>query len=102
MPSLFQLLIENPNFKTLDHSNLKVCITAAAPFPEDSQKKLESVVGQGKLVECYGMTETAPLTTMNPYRGKKKLGSIGLPLLNTDLKLVDPSTGNVMGIEEPG
>ncbi|MCJ7771930.1 MAG: AMP-binding protein, partial [Desulfobacterales bacterium] len=102
VPSLFQLLIANPNFKNLDHSNLEVCVTAAAPFPEDSQKELESVVGQGKLVECYGMTETAPLTTMNPFRGKKMLGSIGLPLLNTDLKLVDPSSGKEMGIGEPG
>lgn len=102
VPSLFQLLIGNPNFKNLDHSNLEVCVTAAAPFPADSQKELESVVGQGKLVECYGMTETAPLTTMNPFRGKKMLGSIGLPLLNTDLKLVDPSSGKEMGIGEPG
>jgi len=102
VPSLFQLLIGNPNFKNLDHSNLEVCVTAAAPFPEDSQKELENVVGQGKLVECYGMTETAPLTTMNPFQGKKMLGSIGLPLLNTDLKLVDPSSGKEMGIGEPG
>jgi len=102
VPSLFQLLIANPKFKDLDHSKLEACITAAAPFPEESQKELESVVGQGKLVECYGMTETSPLTTMNPVWGKKKLGSIGLPLLNTDLKLVDPSTGKTMGIGDPG
>lgn len=102
VPSLFQLLIANPKFKDLDHSNLEVCVTAAAPFPEESQKELEKVVGQGKLVECYGMTETSPLTTMNPLKGKKMLGSIGLPLLNTELRLMDHATGNVMGIGEPG
>lgn len=102
VPSLFQLLIANPKFKDLDHSNLEVCVTAAAPFPEESQKELESVVGQGKLVECYGMTETSPLTTMNPSKGKKKLGSIGLPLLNTDLKLMDPASGKEMNVGEPG
>jgi len=102
VPSLFQLLIANPKFKDLDHSNLQVCVTAAAPFPEESQKELEKVVGQGKLVECYGMTETSPLTTMNPLKGKKMLGSIGLPLLNTELRLMDHATGNVMGIGEPG
>jgi long-chain acyl-CoA synthetase len=102
VPSLFQMLIANPKFKQLDHSNLDRCISAAAPFPEESQRELEKIVGQGKLQEVYGMTETSPLTTMNPYRGKKKLGSIGLPLPNTDLRLVDPDTGNVASVGEPG
>ncbi len=102
VPSLFQLLIANPKFSELDHSNLKECICAAAPFPEESQKDLEKIVGAGKLVEVYGMTETAPLTTMNPAKGTKKLGSIGLPLINTDIKLVDPETGAEVNHGEPG
>jgi long-chain acyl-CoA synthetase len=103
VPSLFQLLIANPKFKKLDHSNLEACISAASPFPEESQKELESIVGKGKLLEAYGMTETSPLTTMNPSKGKKKLGSIGLPLLNTDIRLVDPTTGKeATKIGDPG
>jgi long-chain acyl-CoA synthetase len=102
VPSLFQMLIANPKFRELDHSSLERCISAAAPFPEDSQKELENIIGQGKLLEVYGMTETSPLTTMNPSKGKKKLGSIGLPLINTDLKLVDPGSGNVVAVGEPG
>ncbi len=102
VPSLFQLLIANPMFKKIDHSKLDTCISAAAPFPEESQKELEAVVGKGKLLEVYGMSETSPLTTMNPYRGKKKLGSIGLPLLNTDIKLLDPATGKEVKLGEPG
>jgi long-chain acyl-CoA synthetase len=102
VPSLFQLLIANPKFKTLDHSKLEGCVCAAAPFPEESQKELEAIVGRGKLLEVYGMTETAPLTTMNPSKGERKLGSIGLPILNTDLKLVDPHTGQEVALGEPG
>ena len=102
VPSLYQMLLANPRFKTLDHGNLDTCISAAAPFPEESQKELEAIVGQGKLLEVYGMTETAPLTSMNPSKGKKKLGSIGLPLLNTDLKLLDPGTGQEVALGEPG
>jgi long-chain acyl-CoA synthetase len=59
-------------------------------------------VGHGKLLEVYGMTETSPLTTMNPAKGKKKLGSIGLPLLNTDIKLLDTDTGKEVALGEPG
>lgn len=102
VPSLFQILINTRKFKRLDHSKLEICISAASPFPVESQKQLESMVGEGKLLEVYGMTETSPLTTMNPFKGKRKLGSIGLPLLNTELKLVDPETGEVVPLGEPG
>jgi len=102
VPSLFLMLMENPKFKTLDHSKLEACITAASPFPEEAQKKLEDIVGQGKLLEVYGMTETSPLTTMNPFHGNKKLGSIGLPLINTDIRLIEPGTGRIVGLGEPG
>ncbi|MHA2112788.1 MAG: AMP-binding protein [Candidatus Hodarchaeales archaeon] len=102
VPSLFQMLIKNPKFKNLDHSKLDTCISSAAPFPVETQKELESVVGKGKLLELYGMTECSPVTTMNPYRGTKKLGSVGLPLMNTDIKLVDPESGKEVPIGEPG
>jgi long-chain acyl-CoA synthetase len=102
VPSLFQILINFRKFKRLDQSNLEVCISAASPFPVESQKALESIVGKGKLLECYGMTECSPLTTMNPSKGERKLGSIGLPLLNTELKLVDPDTGEEVPLGEAG
>jgi len=102
VPSLFQMLIANPMFKEVDHSNLVNCISAAAPFPEESQRELETIVGRGKLLEVYGMTETSPLTVMNPSMGEKKLGSIGLPLINTDVTLKDPDTGKVVELGQPG
>jgi len=102
VPTLFQLLLADPKFKELDHSNLLTCICAAAPFPEESQKELEAIIGPGKLLEVYGMTETSPLTIMNPSQGNKKLGSIGLPILNTDIKLVDPETRERVGVGEAG
>ncbi|MHA1491561.1 MAG: AMP-binding protein [Promethearchaeota archaeon] len=102
VPSLFQILLNAKKFKRLDHSNLEVCISAASPFPVESQKALESIVGAGKLLEVYGMTETSPLTTMNPSQGERKLGSIGLPILNTELKLVDPATNEEVPLGEAG
>jgi len=102
VPSLFQMLMSNPKFKELDHSECEFCISAAAPFPKESQEILESIVGQGKLLEVYGMTECSPLTVMNPSEGEKKLGHIGLPILNTDLKVVDPSSGKEVPIGEAG
>lgn len=102
VPSLYQILLKDKKFKRLNHDNIDICISAASPFPVESQKQLESIVGEGKLLEVYGMTETSPLTTGNPYKKKKKLGSIGLPLLNTELKLVDPSTNEEVPLGDPG
>ena len=102
VPSLYQILMKNPKFKELDHSQLKYCVSAAAPFPKESQKEFETIVGKGKLIEAYGMTETSPLSASNPSNGVKKLGSIGLPLNNTEMKLVDPNTGKEVPVGEPG
>ncbi len=102
VPSLYQLLIKNPNFKELDHSKLGTCVSAASPFPKESQEELESIIGKGKLLELYGMTETSPVSTMNPSLGTKKLGTIGMPFLNVDLKIVDPDSGKEVPIGEPG
>ena len=102
VPSLYQLLMHEPKFKSLDHSKLTICFSGASPFPEESQRAFENIIGKGKLVEVYGMTETAPLVTSNPLKKEKRLGSIGLPLLNTDIKLKDPASGREVPIGQPG
>jgi len=102
VPSLYQMLIENPKFKEMDHSNLGTCISAASPFPKESQILLENIIGKGKLLELYGMTETSPVSTMNPSKGKKKLGTVGMPFLNTEVKIVDPASNAEVPIGEPG
>ncbi len=102
VPSLYQLLMAEPKFKALDHSKLAACVSSASPFPKESQKELEEIVGKGKLIENYGMSETSPLIASNPSKGKKKLGSIGVPILNTDVRLVDPQTGKEAELGQPG
>jgi long-chain acyl-CoA synthetase len=102
VPSLYQMLIENPKFRAMDHATLGTVISAAAPFPQESQVDLENIIGKGKLLELYGMTETSPVSTMNPSKGKKKLGTVGMPFLNTDVKLVDPGTGEDVPLGEAG
>ena len=102
VPSLYQILMKNPKFKELDHSKLLYAVSAAAPFPKESQEEFEAIIGKGKLIEAYGMTETSPLTASNPSVGVKKLGSIGLPLNNMEFKLVDPNTGKDVPLGEAG
>ena len=102
VPSLYQMLMADPAFKKLNHSGLGTCISAAAPFPEESQRELERIIGEGKLLELYGMTETSPVATMNPSKGKKKLGTVGMPFFNVECKLTDPATGEEVPLGEAG
>ena len=102
VPSMYYMLMANPKFRALDHSAVQQCISAAAPFPVDSQNDFESIVGRGKLIELYGMTETTAITVINPVKGEKKLGTVGLPLPNTEIKLVDPATGQEVALGEAG
>jgi long-chain acyl-CoA synthetase len=101
VPTVFFELMKTPDFKELDKSNLDFCLSAAAPFPAENIAELESVIGPN-FIELYGMTETSPVTCCNPRFGKKKASSIGMPLPDTEFKLVDPETGELAKLGEPG
>ena len=92
-PSLYLMLMENPKFAELDFSPIKQAISGAAPFPTEGLNKLEGILGKNKIVEVWGMTETCPFITINPALGPKKVGSVGLPIPNTKLRVVDLADG---------
>ena len=102
VPTVFFELIKQPAFKALDLSNLKWCLSAAAPFPPENINELENVIGKNRFIELYGMTETSPVTCCNPRYGTKKPASIGMPVSDTEFKLVDPESGQLAEIGQPG
>jgi len=103
VPSLYLMLLEEPGFRKLDFSRLGYCLSGASPFAAESIRQLETVVGNGKLLEVYGMTESTALITMNPRWGKKKIGTVGVPLPNTKVRIVDLETRTTpLPAGEPG
>jgi long-chain acyl-CoA synthetase len=102
VPTIFLELLKKPKFRSLDFSNVRWFISGAAPFPAEHLRKFEATVGEGKLIEVLGMTETSPVTTALPRYGKKKAGSVGIPLPDTEVKLIDPETGEMVAVGEPG
>ncbi|MGH8491893.1 MAG: AMP-binding protein [Moraxellaceae bacterium] len=102
VPALYQMMLANPDFRALDFSKLKMAITAAAPFAVEELKKVEAIIGAGKMSEVYGMTETGPVQTCNPPQ-KYRLGYVGFPIPGTELRLVDPENPLVqVPLGEPG
>lgn len=106
VPTLFLMLQNNPKSKTIpasDIDNITLYISGAAPFPAEAVRDFEKDFhSENKFVEVYGMTETAVLVTVNPTYGKKKIGKVGLPLPDTDFKLINVETGEEVGIGQPG
>ncbi|MGF9711740.1 long-chain-fatty-acid--CoA ligase [Paenibacillus naphthalenovorans] len=70
-------------------SSLEVCVSGAAPLPAEIQQKFEAMTG-ARLVEGYGLTEASPVTHANNIWEKRKIGSIGIPLPDTEARIVDP------------
>ncbi len=103
VPTVYFELLKQPAFRKLDmKGHLKWFLSAAAPFPAEYIKDLESLIGEGNFIELYGMTEMSPVMICNPRYGGKKPGSIGMPLSDTLVKLIDPETGEPPRPGEPG
>jgi len=81
-----------PKVGNYDLHSVKSCISGAGPLHLEVQKKFEELTG-GKLVEGYGLTEASPVTHCNPVFGKRKIGTIGLPFVGTDARIMDVETG---------
>jgi len=100
VPTLYINMLNHPNLSKTDMTSIKFCFSGAAPLPLEVQEQFEAVTG-GVLVEGYGLSETAPISHGNPLEGKRKIGTIGLPVPNTECKLVDVDDPS-KEVEPPG
>ena len=102
VPALYEMLMANPAFKEIDFSRLQVAHTGAAPVTQTTLTALSGIIGPNKISDGFGMTETGPTHVVHPKR-RYKLGSVGIPIIGSDLRIVDTETGTiVMPVGEPG
>lgn len=92
--TLFNALINNEEFQSLDFSSLKISVGGGMAVQTAVAQKWKAITGVA-LSEGYGMTEASPVVTTNPVDGNARLGSIGLPIPSTDVRIVDED-GNVL------
>jgi long-chain acyl-CoA synthetase len=91
IPTLFVAFSNHPDLDQYDLSTVRFAPSGAAPLAPEVQKQFESISGC-KMVEAYGLTETSPTATMDPI-GNPRAHSIGVPIPNTDVKIVDIEDG---------
>ena len=99
--TLFNGLLNTKGSKDLDFSNLKVALGGGMAVQKSVAEHWERVT-KSRLLEGYGLTECAPVVTVNPYDIEHYTGSIGLPVPSTDVKICDPETGEEVAIGEAG
>ena len=92
MPGLLLEMANYPNVRSYDVSAIRICISSSAPLSVEVQEAFEKLT-RGHLIEAYALTEASPLTHANPYKGERRVGSIGLPLPSTNARIVDLETG---------
>ncbi len=88
VPTMYQALLDNPKIDSTDFSSLRACISGGAPLSGDLKQKFETKTGS-RLIEGYGLTESSGVVSCNPYEGDGKVGTIGLPVPGTKIRLVD-------------
>lgn len=102
VPTMYLAFCGVANVKRYGFHSLRVCMSGGGPLPNEVRQKFERLTG-GKLVEGYGLTETSPVSHINPPDNTTKIGSIGLPVEDTEARIMDAETGtHEMPVGEAG
>jgi long-chain acyl-CoA synthetase len=103
VPRFFTALNESPLAQRFDLHSVRACISGGAPLPKAVADRFAEITGGAVLVEGYGLTEASPVTHANPLVGERKPGSIGIPVPDTECKIVDlEDPERVLGVGERG
>ena len=92
VPTMYIGMLAHPSINQTDLSCIKGCFSGSAPLPVEVIRDFETKTG-AIIVEGFGMTESSPVTHINPFNGQRKVGSIGLPISDTRCRIVDLDDG---------
>jgi len=96
VPAIYSTLLNTPSMKERDLSHLRLFAYGAAPMPYELVKQLKNKFSNVSVQNLYGQTENSPgATTLKDQYALEKIGSVGEPLPNTEVRVVDPSGRDV-------
>ncbi|HEX5706589.1 MAG TPA: long-chain fatty acid--CoA ligase [Pyrinomonadaceae bacterium] len=102
VPTIYISLLNHPKAREFGLHKIRMFNSGSAPLPVEVIERFERLTG-GTLNEGYGLSEASPVTHTTPQLSRRKPGSIGLPLPDTDIKIVDLETGETeVGVGEEG
>jgi long-chain acyl-CoA synthetase len=92
VPTMYITMLQHPDIQKTDLTCIKGCFSGSAPLPVEVIKRFEGFTGAA-ISEGFGLTESSPITHANPFQGKRKIGSVGLPFPDTECRIVDLNDG---------
>jgi len=101
VPTIFTAINNYPKLGDYDVSSLNYCLSGGAALPLEVKQTFEKLTGC-TLVEGYGLSETSPVATANPFTGVNKPGSIGLPVPGTSIDIISIESGKPVPLGENG
>jgi long-chain acyl-CoA synthetase len=102
VPAMYAAINHLKDVQRYNLKSIRVCVSGSDALPVEVQTQFERLTG-ATVVEGYGLSEASPGTHVNPVYGRRKVGSIGLPLPDTAARIVDLETGeHELPIGEPG
>jgi long-chain acyl-CoA synthetase len=101
LPAMFAAVGRVPNLRAYGFGSIRTCLSGGAPLPVEAHEAFERLT-KVRLLESYGLTEASSFTHMDPLQGPRKAGSVGLPLPNTNARVVDPASGEDLDVGQVG
>lgn len=94
VPTLYTAILNHPDVRAgkIDLSSIKLCFSGAAALMAETKRQFETLTG-ARLVEGYSLTEGMMACCINPVKGENKIGSIGMPLPDVEVRIVDAGDG---------
>jgi long-chain acyl-CoA synthetase len=94
IPTLYTAILNHPDVQSgkVDLSSIKLCFCGSSALMAETKRRFEDATG-ARIVEGYSLTEGMMACCVNPVKGKNKIGSIGLPLPDVDVRIVDAEDG---------
>jgi fatty-acyl-CoA synthase len=98
VPTMFIGELDHPRFGEFDYSSLRTGIMAGSPCPVEVMRKVQSLMHMPEVTICYGMTETAPVSTQSSTDDPldKRVSTVGRIHPHVEIKIVDPNTGQIV------
>lgn len=100
-PPIIQQLAHTPGVRKFGLASIRVCAVGGAPLPLEIREMFEKIT-RGRLVEAYGVAEASPAVIAMPLAGRRQTGVVGLPLPDTEAKIVDVDSGVMLEPEQIG
>ena len=104
VPTMFIAMLSHPDFHSFDLSSLRTGMMAGSPCPVEVMKQCVDEMHMGEVTIGYGMTETSPVSTQTSPDDPldKRVATVGRVLPHIEIKVIDPVTGETVGLNEPG